>query len=562
MYKILTMKHCRKYFYFILVICIGSKVNAQADSQGLYASKISSPPSSLPLWSSAKEELPSPRYDEDTMLVQLYWKAWELAYHNFYQPSPGSGFVSPFIDAAFNDNIFLWDTGFMTLFCNYGYPVVPGIGSLDNFYARQHETGEICREIVRKTGKDFGPWTNTEDETLFSRWGYNIPTAGVLTKTNIKYVNRSPPTPNPLLTLDGMNHPLLAWAEWESYLLTGNKERLYQVWKPLVKYYEAFEKYLRQGNGLYMTDWASMDNSERDPWLNEGGTGIDISSEMVLFARSMEQIATATAKPKEALIYRRKAASLAKIINQKMWDEKQKFYVDLTVAGKQTGIKTIAGYWTLIGEIASSKQAAYLVDHLNNQATFGRINPVPTLAADEKDFAPYGNYWNGSVWAPTNTMVISGLEKYGYNDEAYTIALKHLHLVEDVYKKTGTIWETYSPDSITYGLHKDGSAVVKDFVGWSGIAPIKYFIEYGIGLRANAIMNEITWNLRTTQKAGCKNFRFNNKLVTLMATPAAKQNSEKTKIEVESTGAFLLKINRNGKTNFLSIKPGVNTFIL
>ncbi len=65
---------------------------------------------------------------------------------------PGSGFVSPFIDAAFNQNIFLWDTCFMTMFCNYAHPYVPGICSLDNFYAKQHADGEICREINRTTG--------------------------------------------------------------------------------------------------------------------------------------------------------------------------------------------------------------------------------------------------------------------------------------------------------------------------------------------------------------------------------------------------------------------------
>ena len=36
----------------------------------------------------------------------------------------------------------------MTMFCNYAPSLIPGIGSLDNLYAKQHEDGEICREIV------------------------------------------------------------------------------------------------------------------------------------------------------------------------------------------------------------------------------------------------------------------------------------------------------------------------------------------------------------------------------------------------------------------------------
>ena len=80
--------------------------------------------------------------------MTMYWKAWEIGFGNFHEPHPGSGYVSQFIDAAFNQNIFLWDTCFMTMFCNVAHPLVPGIGSLDNFYAKQYEDGEICRGSI------------------------------------------------------------------------------------------------------------------------------------------------------------------------------------------------------------------------------------------------------------------------------------------------------------------------------------------------------------------------------------------------------------------------------
>ncbi len=555
------MKLTFKYLCCLLILFSSSKLRAQEDRQGVYFSKISSPPASLPEWSSAKSLLPSPVFDEDTLLVETYWKAWELAFKHFNNPSRGSGFISPFIDAAFNNNIFLWDTGFMTMFCNYGYPLVPGIGSLDNFYIKQHQDGEICREIIRKTGDDYTPWVNTEgNKTLFSRGGYSIP-EGQPQGKDIIYVNRTAPVPAPLLTLDGLDHPILAWAEWESYLITGNKERLYRIWKPLLKYYEALDKYIRQGNGLYMTDWASMDNSKRNPFLKSGGTGIDISSEMVLFDLKMADIASATGKTEQALQFRKKASALSNLINQKMWNDKQHFYMDLTVDGKQSGIKTVAGFWTLLAKVASPAQAFQLLDQLKNPATFGTRNPVPTLAADEKGFSLTGNYWCGSVWAPTNTMVIRGLENYGYDEEAFEIAMKHIHLVAEVYKKTGTIWENYAPESSTYGLHDDGSAVEKDFVGWSGIGPIMYFIEYAIGLKANAPKNEINWTIRSSRKSGCRNFRFNSRVATLLASPV-DQNSQKIKIQVETSGPFTLKVKRNGLSTTLAIQKGSNTFVL
>src|ERR1019366_1456579 len=264
-----------------------AQVSAQSDSHnqaapsaeelGKYYAKKRYDPAPLPQWQSVHGQLPPPIYESQPNWIAMYWKSWELAFRNFHEPATGSGFVSQFIDAAFNANIFLWDSCFMTMFCNYAHPLVPGIGTLDNFYAKQHEDGEICREIVRNTGVDFSQWVNRENRPLFSRWGKEPSTPFV--PYDVVYRGRPAPKQNPKLTLDGLNHPILAWAELESYRMTGDTARLGRIWEPLVHYYAALEEYLRQGNGLYMTDWASMDNSTRNAYLDRGGTGIDISSE-------------------------------------------------------------------------------------------------------------------------------------------------------------------------------------------------------------------------------------------------------------------------------------------
>lgn len=74
---------------------------------GMYFAKKVYEAKPLPKFAELRPELPSPIYDDNPVLVRLYWKAWELAFHNFYEPPPHSGFVSHFIDAAFNKNIFL-----------------------------------------------------------------------------------------------------------------------------------------------------------------------------------------------------------------------------------------------------------------------------------------------------------------------------------------------------------------------------------------------------------------------------------------------------------------------
>lgn len=511
----------------------------------------------LPTLEATRPLLPAPVFDEDSLLVKLYWKAWEIAFRNFHEPSPSSGFVSQFIDAAFNDNIFLWDTAFMTMFCNVAYPLVPGIASLDNFYIKQHPTGEICREIQRNTGLDFVYWVNAEDSTLFSRWGWIFPPAR---QASVIYRGRTAPSPNPRLTLDAMDHPILAWAELESYHLTGDSSRLRLIWDPLIHYYQSYQKYLLQGNGLYVTDWASMDNSPRNAFLNRGGTGIDISSEMVLFARNLTEIARLIGKENEARRYTKEADELAGRINRLMWNRTKRFYYDLTLDGEQAPVRTVAAYWTLLAGVASSEQAKDLVKELQNPETFGRIDPVPTCAANEPGYLSVGGYWRGAVWAPTNTMVIRGLENYGYYDLARSIALRHLHIVADVFAKTGTIWENYAPDAKEPGRHADSAFVAKDFVGWSGIAPILYFLEYGVGLKPNAARNELTWRIDSPARVGCERYRFNGHVTTLLAEPAEKEGS--LILSVNSDGAFKLKVQyHNKKVNF-NVGKGQNRFVV
>ena len=206
---------------------------AAADTvQGKYFSKKLYATRLLPMYEKTKALLPSPIMDEKPGYIEMYWKAWELGFRNFQEPQQGSGFISQFIDAAFNQNIFLWDSCFMTMFCNMASPLVPGICTLDNFYAKQYPDGEICREINRTTGKNYEPWNNRKGSQLYSEWGYNE--AG---KVPIVYIGRNEPQSPPVLTLDALDHPLFAWAEMESFRVTGDTARLNLVYEPLARYY-------------------------------------------------------------------------------------------------------------------------------------------------------------------------------------------------------------------------------------------------------------------------------------------------------------------------------------
>ena len=495
-----------------------------------------------PTFTEMRDRLPAPFYDAKPDWIDLYWKAWEFAFRNFYEPPPASGFVSPFIDAAFNANIFFWDTCFMTMFTNVAHPLVPGIGSLDNFYAKQHPDGEICREIVRATGQDFPPWVNRERRPLFSRWGWDGFVKGkpVGSDAPVVYIGRRPPSEIPYLTMDALDHPIAAWAELESFRYTGDRARLAKVRKPLEAYYEALDKFLKQGNGLYLTDWACMDDSPRNPYLKGGGTGIDISSEMALFSRDLARIASLLGDDASRRRFEHRAREISRVINRRMWDPQRQFYFDLTAAGLRAPVKTIAGFWPLLAGVASPQQAAALAASLAPGAPFGTRHRVPTCASDEPGYRA-GVYWQGAVWAPTNTMVIRGLERYGHDRLAREIALEHLDTAAATFRATGTIWENYSPDGPARGRVSQ-----KDFVGWSGIGPILYLLEYGIGLHPDAAHNRLEWRVAPGVRSGCRHYRFNGHVVDLAAAPDGK-------ISVESDGDFELRVIRASAVETISV---------
>ena len=111
--------------------------------------------------------------------------------------------------------------------------------------------------------------------------------------------------------------------------------------------------------------------------------------------------------------------------------------------------------------------------HLSNPDEFYRKIPLPALSADDPDYKGWGDYWLGGVWAPTSYMVLKGLTVNGRHELAKDLAQKTYAAVAQVFEATGTFWENYAPDLISYGM-----PAKMDFCGWTGLIPIAIYREY------------------------------------------------------------------------------------
>ena len=460
---------------------------------GMYFAKTRYTPEPLPRFQEHRSDLPQPILDGDPGWIDMYWKCWEIAFRGLKKPADASPLVSNWLDEAFSENIFQWDTIFMIMFARYAHDVFPAIESLDNFYILQYPSGFIGREFREADGKlihfDF-------EGGLFSEQGWK----------------------------NTINPPLFSWAEVESYRISGDAGRFTLVLPVLEKYAE----WLNRDGDPDALDWeqngrisktadhklywntplgSGMDNTPRP--VSRGAGWVEMSAQMVIMYNNLAVICETLQDTRMASQYRREAKAIADRINRWCWNETDGFYYDVLADGSQFKKKTIGGFWPLLAGVASEEQARRLVDHLQNEDEFWRLNVIPTLAADEPEYSDVGNYWRGAVWAPTNVMVIKGLERYGYNHLAASITERYLSSMYEVFKDSATVYENYAPDH-----HAPGKPARPDFVGWTGCGPIQLLIENVIGLRPDASTNTLAWHVRRLDRHGVEHLKVGDNLVS------------------------------------------------
>ena len=125
---------------------------------------------------------------------------------------------------------------------------------------------------------------------------------------------------------------------------------------------------------------------------------------------------------------------------EQLWDGYSgQYYSRDFVTHKLIKEPTIATLMPLYAGIASKERAEQLVSLLKNKHLFGANYPVPSVPLNSPWFKATG-YWQGPTWLNTNWLVIDGLRRYGYHEEAELITQKSLELVE----KSGC-YEYFSP---------------------------------------------------------------------------------------------------------------------
>jgi Trehalase len=113
-----------------------------------------------------------------------------------------------------------------------------------------------------------------------------------------------------------------------------------------------------------------------------------------------------------------------------LWDAYAgKYYSRNFITHKLIKVDSIATLLPLYSGAISKERAKQLVEVLKNDKQFASNFPIASVPINSEWFKPHG-YWQGPAWLNTNWLIIDGLNRYGYHQEAEKIAKKSVEMVE------------------------------------------------------------------------------------------------------------------------------------
>ena len=101
-----------------------------------------------------------------------------------------------------------------------------------------------------------------------------------------------------------------------------------------------------------------------------------------------------------------------------------------------------------------------------------------------------------------------------------------------MYRESGTFFENYAPE-LADGKAPRGNLAGKNFVGWTGLAPITVLFEYVFGIKPHPEQNRIVWHVELLDRHGVKKYPFGNDGELTLLCEARASADEMPRITLE-----------------------------
>jgi hypothetical protein len=284
--------------------------------------------------------------------------------------------------------------------------------------------------------------------------------------------------------------PFFAWTNWEVYRVARDP-RVSQRSGVGEAEARAFLRESYDAGVKFVDFWLARRDADKDGLLEWGGHAVlecvrdslvpiwdqlgkddpsapslvealDLNAMVVREMRALAESAVELGLAEDGSRWRSRADTLARRINETMWDSETRFYYNVDRATNTFRVKTsagvldlrrmeIIGFLPLWAGVAPPDRAQALVAHLTDPAKFWRRFGVPTLAADDEGYEPFIRrccQWNGAVWLEWNYLVFDGLRQAGFSREARALGGRMIDAAVTQLERNHRFWESYSPDHV------------------------------------------------------------------------------------------------------------------
>lgn len=191
--------------------------------------------------------------------------------------------------------------------------------------------------------------------------------------------------------------------------------------------------------GLFAVGESGWDINPRMTYHAYDYAVADLNALVWSIENNMEYFSRELGRDADADVWKRRKYKRAELCRKYLKGEDGVFYDYDLVKGERTNLFSVASYYPLYFGMATEEEARAARDQLSRLETEWGV--VTVEKCDQIKGTFQWGYPNG--WPPMQQIVVGGLVRYGYVDDAKRIATKFLALMEKSFAETGHLWEKY-----------------------------------------------------------------------------------------------------------------------
>lgn len=173
---------------------------------------------------------------------------------------------------------------------------------------------------------------------------------------------------------------------------------------------------------------------------------VDLNALLYKYESDFARAAKILGNDQDAGVWLNRAHARKKMMDELMWSSSRGFYYDYNFVKERRGnISSLAGFFPLWAGMLDDKKAKKLISALGRFENKGGLSTTDNQPVSQLVPGSLPTQWaHPNGWAPLEFLIIQGLQRYGYHEDAHRLAMKWLHTNLTWFNQHGVFLEKYN----------------------------------------------------------------------------------------------------------------------